>query len=504
MTAAGPIRNIIIVGGGTAGWMAAAACARVLDDGQRRITLIESDEIGTIGVGEATIPPIREFNQRLGINEAEFLAATGGSIKLGIEFVGWGRIGETYLHPFGEAGADFEGVAFHQYWLKHRKGGLEDYFLSAALARKNRFAHPSTAPRSPLGSMAYAYHFDAGRYAAFLRKYAEAHGVTRIEGRITGPEIDSETGFVRAVSLASGQRIEGDFFLDCSGFRSLLLGDALKVGFEDWTHWLPCNRALAVPTERTTPLLPFTRATAKSAGWQWRIPLQHRTGNGIVYSSAHMADSAAEKILLEGLDGKPLDDPRAIRITTGMRQKLWQGNVVALGLAGGFIEPLESTAIHLIQSALTRLFWLFPDRSFSPVLQAQFNRLMRDQYEYIRDFIVLHYHANQRGDSDFWRDMAGMAVPHSLQEKLALWAEGGRLRRFDQDLFAVPSWAAVLLGQNQLPTGHDPLADSMDDTRVLAAMGQIADTYRKISDAAPDHGAELARICAGYPGPVST
>lgn len=491
-----PIRNVVIVGGGTAGWMTAAAFARFLDDGQRKITLIESDAIGTIGVGEATIPPIREFNQRIGADERDFLAATGATIKLGIRFTGWTRPGEIYHHPFGDLGQDFEGVGFHQFWLKHRLGEIDDYFLTTALARDNRFAHPSSDPGSPVSRLIYAYHFDAGLYAHFLRGLAERRGVQRLEGKIAKPVLDSETGHVRALELEDGRTVEGDFFIDCSGFRSMLLGQALGVEFDDWTHWLPCDRAIAVGSTRTDPLIPLTGAAAHQAGWQWRIPQQHRTGNGIVYSSAHLADDEAERLLLANIDGKPLEDPFKIRISTGVRKRLWEKNVVAIGLSGGFIEPLESTGIHLIQTAITKLLWLFPERGFDSALRDQFNTLMVEQYRYIRDFIVLHYHANQR-DEPFWRQMQDMNLPDSLAEKLELFRAGGRIRRYDHDLFGVPSWAAVLIGQNVVPRGYDPLVDSMDETRVRAAMGHIAQTFRTLADRAPDHGAAIAALCAG-------
>lgn len=490
------IRNIVIVGGGTAGWMTAAAFSRFLDDGQRTITLIESDTIGTIGVGEATIPPIREFNHRLGINEKDFLAATGATIKLGIDFKGWLGDGSSYLHPFGEMGQDLEGVSFHQFWLKHRLGELEDYFLSSALGRLDRFVHPSASPQSAIGRLIYAYHFDAGLYARFLRGFAETLGVRRIEGKIAQPVLDGETGHVLSVELEDGQIVAGDLFIDCSGFRSLLLGQALGVGFHDWNHWLPCDRAVAVSSTRTDPICPLTGATAHQAGWQWRIPQQHRTGNGIVYSSAFLDDETAERQLIANLDGKPLEDPFRIRISTGVRHKLWEGNVVAIGLSGGFIEPLESTGIHLIQTAITKLLWLFPQRDMNPALRDQFNKLMVEQYEYIRDFIVLHYHANER-DEPFWRMMQDLSMPDSLTEKLELYRAGGRIRRYDHDLFGIPSWAAVLAGQNVAAQGYDPLLDSMDDVRVMAAMRQISGTWRKIAEQAPDHAAEIARLCEG-------
>ena len=495
------IRTIVIVGGGTAGWMAAAAAARFLSDGQRRIILIESDAIGTVGVGEATIPPIRDFNRMIGIDEADFIRATQATFKLGIEFVDWGALGERYLHPFGEPGQNFEGVAFHQFWLKHRHDPrlrpFADYFMTSAAVRHGRFALPGGDPRSPLGQMATAYHFDAGLYAALLRQRAEQGGVERIEGIIDGVERDGETGLVTAVGLADGRTIAGDFFIDCSGFVSLLLGKAMGVGYRDWSRWLPCDRALAVPSERRGALTPATRATAHGFGWQWRIPLQHRTGNGIVYSSAYASDDEARRTLLEHLDTPALAEPRQLRFTAGVRERLWEGNVVALGLAGGFIEPLESTSIHLIQTGINKLFWLFPDRRFSAVERDEYNRLMIDQYEYVRDFIVLHYKATARDDTPFWRDMAAMEVPDSLAQKIELFRTKGRVRRYDHDLFGVANWAAVMLGQNIVPDGYDPLVDATDDGRIIAAMEKIASVYDRQARSLPTHAEFVARMVAG-------
>ena len=489
-----PVSSIVIVGGGTAGWMAAAAAARFLSDGRRSITLIESDAIGTVGVGEATIPPIREFNHRLGIAERDFVRETGATIKLGIEFVNWGRIGDRYLHPFGELGHDFEGIAFHQYWLKHRIGALEDYWIAAQAARRDRFAHPAADPRSPLGGMAYAYHFDAGRYAAFLRRRAEAAGVARVEAKIASVERDPANGHVAAVLLDDGRRIAGDFFIDCSGFRSLLLGDALGVGYHDWSHWLPCDRAIAVPCERVDPLTPLTRSTAHEFGWQWRIPLQHRTGNGIVYASAFASEERARDTLLAHIDAPATADPRGLSFTAGVREQQWVGNVVALGLSAGFVEPLESTSIHLIQTGISKLMWLFPDRSMGAAGRHEYNRLMHEAYEYVRDFIVLHYKATERRDSDLWRYVSAMPVPDSLAAKLELWRERGRIRRYDHDLFGVPSWVAVLLGQHIIPDGYDPLVDSMDDARVTTAMRQIAATYADVAGKLPGHADQIAAM----------
>ena len=496
MSGARPIGSVVIVGGGTAGWMAAAAASRFLDDGQRRIVLVESEEIGTVGVGEATIPPILGFNRLLGIDEAEFVRETRASFKLGIEFVDWACLGHSYFHPFGEHGRDFEGVAFHQFWLKHRAAAapLAAYSMASAAAAQGRFAPPPPDPRSPLSQIAYAYQFDAGLYAAFLRRRAEAQGTTRIEGRIASVERDGETGFVQAVVLADGRRVAGDLFVDCSGFRSLLLGEAMRVGYRDWSHWLPCDRAVAVPSARTEPLTPFTRSTARAAGWQWRIPLQHRTGNGLVYAGAHLDDAEAERTLLANLDAPPLAEPRRLRFTAGVREKLWEKNVVALGLSGGFIEPLESTSIHLIQTGISKLFWLFPDSRFAQVEQDEYNRLMREQFEYIRDFVILHYKATARDDTPFWRQVRDMDVPDTLAHKIALFREKGRILRYDHDLFAIPSWVAVMLGQGIVPDGHDPVADAMDDARVLAAMERLRAGYADQAARMPAHAAYLDRL----------
>ena len=490
-----PIHKVVIVGGGTAGWMAAAAAARFLDDGQRQVVLVESDAIGTVGVGEATIPPILGFNQLIGVDERDFVRATGATFKLGIEFVGWDTGADRYMHAFGGHGRDIQGLAFHQLWLKLRDrpgiGGLDAYSPSAVAAHLGRFGQPSgTAP------LAYAYHFDASLYATFLRRHAEAGGVTRIEGRITGADRDPENGHVRAVRLEDGTAVDGDLFIDCSGFRSLLLGETMGVEFEDWSHWLPCDRAIAVPTEPTTPVLPYTRATARPAGWQWRIPLQHRTGNGHVYASTHMSDDEATALLLANLDSAPTADPRQLRFKAGRRAKVWEGHVVALGLAGGFLEPLESTSIHLIQTGISKLFALFPDRGFSAVERDEYNRLMGDAYTSIRDFIILHYHATRRDDSAFWRHVRTMPVPDSLTRKLALFREKGRIFRYDDELFGIPSWVQVLLGQNVIPVGYDPVVDALDADRVADALRQMRAATLRAAEALPSHADFVARYAA--------
>ena len=497
-----PIDHVVIVGGGTAGWMMAAAAGRYLDNGTRRITLIESDAIGTVGVGEATIPSILNFNALLGIDEAEFLRATQGSFKLGIEFVGWHRPDGRYVHPFGHYGRDIQGLNFHQLWLKMREqagvGPIGDYSASTVAMERAAFGMPQSDPRSPLSGLAYAYHFDAGLYAAFLRRRAETDGVTRVEGRIVAVD-RAPNGDVAAVRLDDGQRISGDLFVDCSGFRSLLLGETLGVGFEDWSHWLPCDRAIAVPTERTEPLLPYTCATAHPAGWQWRIPLQHRTGNGVVYASRFMDDDDAERLLLSRLDAEPTAAPRRLSFTAGCRTRLWERNVVALGLAGGFLEPLESTSIHLIQQGISKLFALFPDKRMVSVERDEYNRQMGDNYRSIRDFIILHYHATARDDSPFWDHVRTMPLPDTLARKIALFREKGRIFRYEDELFATPSWVAVLLGQGVMPEGYDPVIDALDEERVLAALRQIRQATATAVAGLPPHSVALAQLIGRSP-----
>jgi tryptophan halogenase len=489
------IRSIAIVGGGTAGWMAAAVCARKLSGAPCAITVIESSEIGTVGVGEATIPPIRLFNQALGIDESEFLRATQGTFKLGIEFQDWARLGHRYMHPFGIPGLNPE-VTVHQRWLRVRESGdagtFEDYSLNAVIARRGRIANPAGNAGGPWNMYAYAYHFDAGLYAAFLRQYSEKRGVQRIDAKVAGVDLRADDGFIEALRLEDGRRIEADFFIDCSGFRGLLIEQALKTGYEDWTHWLPCDRAVAVPCESAGARTPYTRATARSAGWQWRIPLQHRIGNGYVYCSRHIGDDEASATLLANLDGKAQAEPRVLRFTTGRRRKLWNRNCVALGLAAGFLEPLESTSIHLIQKSLTHLFNLFPDRGFSPVLRDEFNRVALAEYDHIRDFVVLHYHANERDDAPLWRDCRNMSLPDSLSWRLEFFRNSGRVLRYPADLFAAPNWLAVLLGQEVWPANGDPLVMRQDLQQVRAELTRIRATIGGMADSAIPHDEYLA------------
>ena len=494
------IRKIVIVGGGTAGWMAAAAFASLLDTGSLDIVLVESDEIGTVGVGEATIPPLINFNDLLNINEDEFVAATKGTFKLGIEFVDWGAVGERYFHPFGSHGADFNGVHFHQIYLREAKQhplpDIREWSMSGVAAELGRFARPGPEARLPLSQLVYAFHFDAGLYARFLRGRAEQRGVERVEGKIVDVTMDSETGHVRGVRLAKGRSIEGDLFIDCSGFRGLLIEEKLGTGYEDWSRWLPCDRAVAVPCELAGPPDPFTRSTARSAGWQWRIPLQHRMGNGLVYSSAHLERGDAEELLLANLEGEPLGQPRHLAFTSGRRRLAWNANVVSLGLASGFIEPLESTSIHFVQSGIAKLLALFPDRRFDPAERDEYNRQMRDVMEDVRDFIILHYKATRRDDSPFWDYCRTMEIPDKLAGKLELWRSKGRLFRDGQELFGAPSWVAVLLGQNVVPEDQDPRVETIDPSVAADALEKMRISYRRMAEQMPTHAGFIAQACA--------
>jgi tryptophan halogenase len=493
------IRRIVIVGGGTAGWMAAAAFTSLLDQRALEIVLIESDEIGTVGVGEATIPPLMAFNHMVGIDEDEFLAASQGTFKLGIEFVDWGAEGERYFHPFGPHGQDYRGVQFHQFYLregKHRPlPDIREWSMSGVAAELGRFVRPAPDSPMPLAQLSYAFHFDAGLYARFLRRHSEQRGVQRIEGKIVDVTLDGESGHVRSVTLADGRTVEGELFIDCSGFRGLLIEEKLGAGYEDWSRWLPCDRAVAVPTPLTGPPEPYVRCTARPAGWQWRIPLQHRMGNGLVYSSPHLSRHEAEELLLANLEAEPLAPARHLSFTAGRRRLAWSGNVVSLGLSSGFVEPLESTSIHLIQSGIAKLLALFPDRRFNPVERDEYNRQMQEVFEDVRDFIILHYKVTRRDDSDLWNYCRTMEVPGSLAGKLDLWRAKGRLFRQGRELFGTASWVAVLLGQGLVPDEQEPAANAMDSAFMSSAIDQMRLSYRRTAEQMPSHAEYIARHC---------
>ena len=460
------IKKLVIVGGGTAGWMAAAALSRFVRNGYTEIHVIESDEIGTVGVGEATIPPIRNFLTMLRIDENDFIRKTQATFKLGIEFVDWTRPGHRYMHPFGQYGADIEGIPFHQYFLKmHALGkadNIEAFSLPTIAARKGRFATP-TGGGFPLNQWSYAYQFDATLVAAYLRNYAEKLGAQRTEGKVVKVKLTPENGFIESVTLASGEKIEGDFFIDCSGFRALLIGKAMKVKFQDWSQWLPCDRAVAVASKNIKAPKPYTRATAREAGWQWNIPLQHRTGNGYVYCSQAISDDEAAMKLMTNLEGEPIGDPRLLPFKTGRRKVFWNKNCLALGLSSGFLEPLESTAIHLIQTGIAKFIALFPGKEINPVEIDEYNKMMALTCEQVRDFLVLHYKATERDDGDLWKYCKSMDIPASLQQKMDLFAGRGRTFHHEDDLFSVTSWVAVLLGQAGVPEKFNEVVNSMSD-----------------------------------------
>jgi tryptophan halogenase len=467
------------------------------------VTLVESEEIGIIGVGESTVPHLRDFNRLLQIDEAEFVRGTKGTFKLGIQFNDWRRIGETYVHGFGTIGRSLGLLDFHQYWLKASKLGLArdigHYSINTLAAPQGRFLVPpaDAPPNTPLADIVYAYQFDAGLYARYLRTYAEARGAKRIEGKVVEVKQSGTSGFVESVRLERGATVAGDLFIDCSGFRALLIGGTLHSPFQDWTHWLPLDRAIAVPCEKVEPPTPYTRVTARWAGWQWRIPLQHRTGNGHVYSSRFISDDEAQAFLLKNLDGKPLADPgKPIRFAAGKRAKLWDKNVVAIGLAGGFLEPLESTAIFLAQSGIFRLVHLFPRRDFDPVLEQTYNAQAQFEYERIRDFLVLHYCATERDDSELWRYCRNMSIPDSLREYIGLFADAGRFYRNGTELFAATSWVQVMLGQGITPRGYHPAVDWVSDDDLKSFVEGIEKVIASCVSLMPRHEDFIARHCA--------
>ena len=490
------ITNVVIVGGGTAGWISASLLAKVLGK-VVNITLVESEQIGTVGVGEATIPPILNFNAALGIDEKTFLQKTNGSIKLGIEFENWREIGHSYMHAFGNIGKDFPFCTFHNFWLKAKKQGHEsdfwDFSLNYQAAKQNKFTHLNKIEGTNLAGLAYAYHFDASLYAQLLREYSENLGVKRIEGKVA-QVVQHNNGFIDKLELEDGTEVLGDLFLDCTGMHALLIEKTLNTGFEDWSHWLPCDRAIAVQCEGVEPVTPYTKSIAHESGWQWRIPLQHRIGNGIVYSSKYCSDEDAKQTLLNNLDGKPLTEPRVIKFRTGRRLKQWNKNVVSIGLSSGFLEPLESTSIHLIQSAITRLIKCFPHQGINTADAIEFNRQSQEEVERIRDFIILHYKQTERTDSRFWRDCQSMDIPETLKQKMDLFKETGKVFRQQDDLFTEIAWVQVLLGQGVMPNDVHPLVSSLSEQQLNELFTNLKTIVDKSVEKLPTHDAFLANL----------
>lgn len=492
MRGGGRKRRIVIAGGGTAGWMAAAALARTMGDAIE-LTLVESEAIGTIGVGESTIPPLATFNRVLGIAEADFMRATAATFKLGIEFENWKVEGEKYFHSFGATGRDHWSAGFQHFWLhglaQGHEASYDDYCLELVAAYAAKFAH------LPDGRVNYAYQLDATRYAAFLRKLAEVDGAVRVEGRIARVELEPEKGDIAALVLEGGKRIEGDLFLDCTGFRALLIEGALHVGFDDWTHWLPCDAAVAVQTASVRPQIPYTRAIAHDAGWQWRIPLQHRQGNGIVYCSRYLTRDDALERLLTTVEGERLTDPNHLRFVTGARRKQWHRNCIAVGLSGGFLEPLESTSIHLIQRAVLRLIRMLPAGEVSERDVAEFNDQQLTDMDQVRDFLILHYKATDRRDSSFWRQCAQMEIPDTLTQKIELFRETGRVFRKNEELFAENSWVQVMMGQGIIPRSYHPVATKLSDAELDGLLFGLRESVAKTVAEMPSHADYIARYC---------
>lgn len=486
------VSKVVIVGGGTAGWMAAAALSKLLGR-NLDVCLVESDQIGTVGVGEATIPLLSAFHQLLGINEPDFMRATQATFKLGIQFENWGAVGDKYIHGFGIIGQDCWACPFHNFWVKSLKQGnkeaLTEYSLHKHAAKAGKF-------RLDLDKgLAYAYHLDATRYAQYLRQFSEAHGVKRIEGKVVDVATDAESGDIETLTLESGQRIDGDLFIDCSGFRALLIEQTLQTGYEDWTHWLPCDSAFAVQTQSVEAPIPYTRSIAREAGWQWRIPLQHRVGNGLVYCSQYLSDDEANQTLQDNVDGELMTEPRLIRFQTGRRVKQWNKNCVSLGLASGFLEPLESTSIHLVQSGIIRLMKLFPSAGIEQSEVDEYNHQSKLEFEYIRDFIILHYHVTQRDDTPFWNYCRTMDVPKTLSRRLELFQSNGRIFRENFELFFDGSWSQVMTGQRLLPDGYHPIVDMMTNDELRKFLQEIKVSHTRTVAGYPSHQEFLDEYC---------
>ena len=493
------IKKVIIVGGGTAGWMSASALANSLKKNSVDITLVESDQIGTIRVGEASIPHIKTFNRHVGITEKDFMSRTQATFKLGIEFVDWKQKGHQYFHPFGPYGVDMDGVSFHAFWQRlqtcSHSDTLDQYNIMAMAAKQHRFRHPVQQKNTPLSEIGYAYHFDSALYASYLRGIAENKGVRRIEGKVVNTTLRNDNGFLKSITLENGQTLEADLFIDCSGFYGLLIDKVFKVPFVDWSHYLPNNSAWAVGSEKLTSQPPFTRSTAVEAGWQWRIPLQSRTGNGIVYSNVHTDDQSAQDTLLQNIEGKLVGEPRKISFKTGHRAQFWVKNCVAIGLSSGFLEPLESTSIHLIQSGISRLIRLFPDLDFEQIDIDHFNEQSVTEFQQIRDFLICHYKVTERTDSSYWQFCKNMEIPDSLSRKLSLFESRGRIFRENEELFNRYSWLAVMVGQGLTSRGYDANADIYSEQELKKRMSDIKHIIDVNAKSMPEHGAYVENYC---------
>ena len=491
--------EIVIVGGGTAGWMCAAALASLVGEKICKIILVESDEISTVGVGEATLPHMKDFNDRIGIDEADMMRQTQATIKLGIQFVDWGRLSGSYVHPFGKHGKQIGGVEFHQQWARvqnsEKTKNIDLYSFAIQSALKNKFQFPDNNPQKINSTFSYAYHFDASLYAPYLRKFSEQKNVTRIEGKVVNVVNNSDSGNLESIVLTSGQIIRGDFFIDCSGFRSLLLNKNLQVSFEDWSKWLVCDRAFAVPSEALNELPPYTQSKAKSAGWQWRIPLQQRTGNGYVFSSHYISEDEAASSLLGDIDGEVTSQPRLLTFKAGRYKKTWVKNCIAIGLASGFLEPLESTSIYLIQAAILNFIKLFPGQYPDTAALNEYNRLMDIEYERIRDFLILHYHLNQRDDAELWRYCRNMEIPESLQEKITLFKHRGYVDTYKYGLFSLPSWISVFTGQNLIQQGFNPLVSKVTTDVVSQKLNELQLEIAETLSNADTHKTFIAQYC---------
>jgi tryptophan halogenase len=493
------IKNIVIVGGGTAGWMTAAAFSKVLKNNYCNIRLIESNDIGTVSVGEATIPQISLFNKLLGIDENDFIRKTQSTFKLGIEFANWKEKGHSYMHPFGSYGTDMDAIQFHHYWLKMFNQGkapdIEAYSLANIAAKQGRFTRPQNAGNSPLSQISYAFHFDATLYAKYLREFSTNLGVVRTEGKVVDVSLRNSDGFIDSVVLESGERVEGDLFIDCSGFRGLLIEGALKTGFTDWSEWLPCDRAVAMPCMAKDEIKPYTVSTAQDAGWTWRIPLQHRIGNGYVYPSKYVSDDEAVTILRSQMESEPLSEPNFLRWKTGVRNKGWNKNCVAIGLSAGFLEPLESTGLHLIQSAIAKLLGMFPSKGFEQADIDTYNDQLSVEMDRIRDFIILHYKVTNREDTEFWRFCKNMDIPDYLQKKLDLYQSNGRIYRQDVELFNETSWLAVMHGQGIKTKGYHPLVDTLSESEILRRLQHVQGVIDTSASSMPMQSDYIDKYC---------